>query len=668
MTNYVHRAALAALAATLNVAYAAPAPVEAYARRPAMIDVDLNPAGTRLAFLEDIGTGARVVIHDLVAKKDIRTLNTSKNLTLHSVVWANDETLLVHESATEALTAGVRDVYEFYRWVAVDASGGKDRLLLMKGGERMWVTGADLVRRRTPKPGKVLMSTLDFSAANYRQSTGSRLVGGRKDDGWISNLYEVDLATGDGRIIESGTPFTIDWLVDETGERIVRADFNPKLDQYTVAVKQGGGWKKVYEVAKCGRLTLVEIVPADHSVSALGEPCGASHAKLVALPLDGSGMRVVAEHPTKEVEGILRDPYDQRLLGYSLGGNARSVHWLDARDEKRAAGLRRTFANSDVRLISRSANGRRVVVVTENASQPPIYFLVDYDAKTADIINETYPKLTGVKLGEVREFEYEARDNYALFAYLTLPPEGGDNQLPLIVMPHGGPESRDEPGFNWLPQFLASRGYAVLQPQFRGSSGFGKAHADAGRRQWGLRMQDDLTDGVRAAIAQGIADPKRVCIVGWSYGGYAALAGAAFTPELYACAASVAGLSNLPSMLSYEENRANESNALAYWKNHIGAASDPVVIARSPSRHAATVRAPILLLHGTDDAVVPVEQSRLMARALEAAKKPFELVELPGDDHYLHDSVTRVKMATELERFLAKHLPAASAATVQATN
>jgi dipeptidyl aminopeptidase/acylaminoacyl peptidase len=669
MSKYVRRVALAALVCSLNTTHAAPAPVEAYGRRPALIDVDLNPAGTHLAWIEDNGKEARVIIHDLAAQKDVRTVNASKNLTLHSIYWTNDQTLLVHESQTEAVSPGGRDVYQFWRWIAIDLGGGKNRLLLMNGGDRAWVTGADLIRRRTSKPGKIFMSTLDFSETNYRQSTGSRLAGGRKDNGWISNLYEVDLATGDGKVVQSGTPYTTHWRTDESGERIVRSDFNPKSDLYSILVKDGGGWRKLYEATRCGHLGLIGLDQENAAVLAMGELCGETRAKIVAFPLDGTPLRVVAEHAELEVDSTTRDPYDDRLLGYGLGGTDQSLFWIDAAAEKRAAGLRRTFANSAVRIISRSANGRRVVVVTENASQPPIYFLVDYDAKSADIINELYPNLAGVKLGEVREFDYEARDKYALFAYLTLPPNGGDKGLPLIVMPHGGPEARDEPGFNWLAQFLASRGYAVLQPQFRGSSGFGKPHADAGRRQWGLRMQDDVTDAVRAAISQGIADPKRVCIVGWSYGGYAALAGAAFTPELYACAASIAGVSSLPSMLAYEsKSSGDESNSLDYWKEHIGPSSDPQVIAKSPSRSAATVRAPILLLHGTEDTVVPIEQSRLMARALEAAKKPFEFFELPGDDHHLHDSVTRVKMATELEKFLAKHLPAAPAATAQTTN
>jgi dipeptidyl aminopeptidase/acylaminoacyl peptidase len=232
-----------------------------------------------------------------------------------------------------------------------------------------------------------------------------------------------------------------------------------------------------------------------------------------------------------------------------------------------------------------------------------------------------------------------------------------------VILPHGGPEAHDDSGFDWLAQFLASRGYAVLQPQFRGSDGFGSAHADAGRHQWGLRMQDDVTDGVRALTEKGIADPKRICIVGGSYGGYVALAGAAFTPELYACAASIAGVSDLPAMIGYTvKMEGEESNLLAYWRDHIGSPLDPQVIAKSPARSAATIRAPILLLHGTEDTVVPLAQSKMMARALDAANRQYSLVELPGDDHYLSTSATRVLMLGELEKFLAPFLAAAPAA------
>jgi dipeptidyl aminopeptidase/acylaminoacyl peptidase len=383
-----------------------------------------------------------------------------------------------------------------------------------------------------------------------------------------------------------------------------------------------------------------------------------------ALPLDGTPATALVEDADLEVEGALRDPFTSDILGATLGGPEVPPRWLNAKAEKRSAALHRSFSADWITLVSRSADYQKVIVLAEDKSHPPTYYLVDYAAKKADIVGETYPLLSGVALGVVRDFRYQARDQYPLTAYLTLPPGAAEKNLPLVVLPHGGPAARDEPGFDWLAQFLSSRGYAVLQPQFRGSTGFGRAHEEAGYHQWGLRMQDDVSDGVRAAIEQGIADPKRVCIVGWSYGGYAALAGAAFTPELYTCAASINGVSDLPLMLGMTAKEGGqESNELASWRKQIGAANDPQVIAKSPARAAPAVRAPILLLHGTDDTVVPIVQSETMARALDAAGKPYSLVRLKGDDHQLSNSVTRIQAMTELEAFLAKYLsPAVPAA------
>jgi dipeptidyl aminopeptidase/acylaminoacyl peptidase len=289
---------------------------------------------------------------------------------------------------------------------------------------------------------------------------------------------------------------------------------------------------------------------------------------------------------------------------------------------------------------------------------PVVYYLVDFSRGTADVVGDHYPALEKVKHGEVRALTYKARDGYDIPAYLTLPPDAPNEKLPLVVMPHGGPESRDETEFDPFAQFLASRGYAVLQPQFRGSTGFGEAHRLAGYQQWGGLMQDDVSDGVKALVEQGLADPRRVCIIGLSYGGYAALAGAVFTPELYACAASINGVSDLPAMLGHvAKKHGKESDSLNYWRRHIGgAATDAHVVARSPARGAQHVRAPILLIHGADDTIVPMSQSEAMARALKDVGKPHTLVKLAGEDHWLSRSETRTRVLKELEAFLAAHL------------
>jgi dipeptidyl aminopeptidase/acylaminoacyl peptidase len=293
------------------------------------------------------------------------------------------------------------------------------------------------------------------------------------------------------------------------------------------------------------------------------------------------------------------------------------------------------------------------VVKVSSASGPPVYYLVDFQTHTAEIVGEEYPALATAKLGEVSTISYKARDGQDIPAYLTLPPGAEPHGLPLVVLPHGGPESRDYPTFDWWAQFLASRGYAVLKPQFRGSTGFGEAFRKAGYRQWGGLMQDDVSDGVAAMISRGIADPKRVCIVGASYGGYAALAGAAFTPSLYKCAVSINGVSNLPEMLGYLLRR---EGPVSYWREHVGDSFDPALVAKSPGHAAQGITAAILLMHATNDTVVPFRQSEGMARALKFENKPAELIELRAEDHWLSQGETRIRMLRALEKFLAANL------------
>jgi len=225
------------------------------------------------------------------------------------------------------------------------------------------------------------------------------------------------------------------------------------------------------------------------------------------------------------------------------------------------------------------------------------------------------------------------------------------------VMPHGGPDARDQMDFDWWAQFLANRGYAVLQPNFRGSSGYGWDFTQAGLRQWGLKMQDDISDGVKKTIADGIADPKRVCIVGASYGGYAALAGAAFSPDLYACAISFAGVSDLPLVLRTErKEHGPDSQTASFWATRIGSSDEnwDQLTATSPARHADKIRCPLLLVHGEGDTTVRIDQSERMESALKDAGKAVQFIRIPGEDHHLNLTETRVRLLTETEKFLAK--------------
>jgi dipeptidyl aminopeptidase/acylaminoacyl peptidase len=261
---------------------------------------------------------------------------------------------------------------------------------------------------------------------------------------------------------------------------------------------------------------------------------------------------------------------------------------------------------------------------------------------------------------EVRRITYEAADGLQIPGYLTLPAGGPATMLPLILLAHGGPAVRDTSDFDWWAQALAAQGYAVLQPNYRGSA-TSQAFMQAGFGQWGRKMQTDLSDGVRYLAAQGIVDPARVCIVGASYGGYAALAGVTLDHGIYRCAVSVAGPSDLKLMLRWSNGKYGGRSSIAerYWERFMAVSGpdDAALEAISPIRHLDAVSVPVLLIHGRDDTVVPYEQSEAMYDALRRAKKQVDLVTLKHEDHWLSRGETRLQMLQTSIDFLRANNP-----------
>jgi dipeptidyl aminopeptidase/acylaminoacyl peptidase len=638
---------------------AAPIPVEAYGQVEAVSQVSINPGGSHLAWAANDGKDTQITVFEIAPRKIVRNFKVQPGFKVREVDWANDDTLLFGISAT--LTSTRRrwpGRFEYLQWLAADVSTGHSRVLMTEGNKRV-LAGSQIIRSHIAQdPALLVMASLDFAAQNHGSEIGTRLGGKRKDSGYQYNAFSMDLTSGKSKLLESGSPFTQQWLANAQGKPVARSEWNPELKQYSVLTKDGSGWRRILEFKDNGDSYLAGLTDDDAAVlliTSKGEP----HTTLWSVPLDGSAARRLIDEPELDAEGLTHDPLADSVQAVRFSGADRPYRWIDPLAQKRYAALGRTFAGRYVDIVSRSTDNKRIVVEVDGASAPTTYYLVDYAAKSADIVGEQFPGLADKPQGTVRRFEYAARDKYALFGYLTIPPQAEEKNLPLVVLPHGGPESDDTPWFDWWSQFLASRGYAVLRPQFRGSTGLGDAHRLAGRGQWGRRMQDDITDGVKALITQGIVDPKRVCIVGASYGGYAALAGAAYTPDLYACAVSVAGVSDLTEMLAWNEKMGgDESDSFYYWRDSIGDSLDSRIAETSPARSARTVRVPILLLHGTNDSVVPFDQSQMMANALKAAGKPYELIPLEGEDHWLSTSATRIRMLSEVERFLGTNLAA----------
>lgn len=336
------------------------------------------------------------------------------------------------------------------------------------------------------------------------------------------------------------------------------------------------------------------------------------------------------------------------------------MEWLDAEIAAAQGLLARAFKGKDVTLYGWSRDRTRFIARAAAPSSPAVWYLYDRSRKEISPLGEEYPELAGAVLGTTRWITYKARDGLEIPAYLTLPPGAQeDSKLPLVLLPHGGPTARDGYDFDFIAQFLATRGYAVLQPQFRGSWGFGDAFEDAGRGEWAGKMQTDLLDGVAALARTGQVDSSRVCIVGASFGGYSALAGATLYPGSYRCAASIAGISDLGLLLgSTRRYYGRDEIAMDELREEIGATSTAKIQAASPIQHAAAAaRTPILLIHGDQDTIVPPEQSERMSKRLRELNIPHEYVVLKNENHYLTRTATRTQTLEALEKFLAKNLP-----------
>ena len=619
---------------------------------PAIAATTISPGGTKLAWFANENGKPILVIQPLDGgRATVVPLGQNKP---RRIIWSTDMVVLVEVSATTRFQGNYNTIYEMTSTISVDLATGNS-LMLKVGGDSA-LNSIRVSRVASDGSGDVFISVYEYLSSNIREPTSRIGTEGRDDNAYSLALYRVDPVTGDTDDVARGDGNTVGFIMGRDDTVLARVDFDGETGKTEFKARDGGGWRNVVTVenARKGSLDFAGLEPGGDGVFMLDTRTAV--AKLVRLDLASGAITPVAGI-TGSVTGVRTDPHTGDAV-YTVSEGAEPVRtYLDRTIKAVRENLGRAFPGKIIVLSGWDRARTKFVISVDGPSDIPTWQILDTQTKQVLIIGEEYPGLVGSALGTQSLISFAARDGTQIPAYLTMPPGGATKNLPLIVLPHGGPEARDYAGFDWLAQFLATRGYVVLQPQFRGSDGFGKAWADAGRGEWGGLMQDDVTDGVKHLLANGTADPAKVCIVGWSYGGYAALAGAAFTPELYKCAVSINGVSDLPEMIGWVSNRAGEeSGSVNYWRDHIGNAMDPEVAAASPARHADGVRAPVLLIHGKEDTVVPFQQSQKMERALRDLGKPVTLIEVPGEDHNMSRAATRIRMLEELGKFLAQHL------------
>jgi dipeptidyl aminopeptidase/acylaminoacyl peptidase len=609
-------------------------PVEAFFQNPEIASPIVSPGGQYVAFLSPVQGRMSVILFDLATGK-VEPVARAFDADITQIFWKGDDRIVF----------------------SGDPNGGESRVLasIRVATKSIQILSENLRDTNPDAAFAFLLDELPFDPTHI-------LVYGRSSPGsWRTGLFVINLVTGDRTAIDGADPDTGKWTPDGTGEVRYRVRQDGDRTIHEIRATRSARWIPIGEV---GHGLLAENSPinfvgfaADNNSIFLTKDDADGRSSLYRL--DGRSGDWGAPLFQSDRGGIdrVRLSWDHsRVESVLYGPDGREEKWFDSRLAEIARTLRATIpAGSDVTIESANRDETVFTVSVHGDVNPGEYYLLDLRGRTQFVqLGKRYPKVPVDRLCPMTPIEYRARDGLVIHGYLTRPQGPADRRVPLVILPHGGPFGiRDRWQYDPEVQFLASRGYAVLQPNYRGSGGYGVAFILAGRREWGGRMQDDLTDAVAWAVDQGIADPARVAIYGASYGGYAALAGAVFTPDLYRCAVNYVGPSDLSLISSWQHEDSAEGKA--FFHNMVGDDKE-FLAARSPVNFVSRIKIPTFHAYGENDPRVVIKNGERLERELKKYGKTYEYLYEKREGHGFKTEATRINFYRHLEAFLDQYL------------
>ena len=480
------------------------------------------------------------------------------------------------------------------------------------------------------------------------------------------NVIMMDTRTGNYfRVLQNPGKVT-GWLSDEQGLVRVGVEEDNGLARVIYRASEGAPWQVLAGLDYAKRTVGLQGLSADGATLYLSlvTPDGTwgiyaydmVKQKLGDLILSLARFDILPWARGSWYDRIVFAPKTREILGIQYETDTPKVVWIDPQMAAIQGALDQGLKDRVNTIVDMSDDMKKLVVFSWAATDPGTYYIFDLNKRELKPLFPTSPWIKPDQMGEVYPISYKSRDGLIIHGYLTVPAGKEPKNLPLVVYPHGGPFARDSWVFNRDPQFLASRGYAVLQMNYRGSPGFGESFFEKGHRHVGRELQDDITDGTRWAIAQGIADPHRIAIMGWSFGGYSTLMGLIREPDLYRCGIDLAGVTDWKAILKYDlaisKDNKEEMADLLGDPGKDAADLDEI----SPTNHVDKIRAPLLMVYSKDDNTVPYEQARLMRDAMDRAHKPFELVTKVNEGHGFYTYEHRLELYKKIDEFLAANM------------
>jgi dipeptidyl aminopeptidase/acylaminoacyl peptidase len=626
------------------------APAKAFGVREDIQQISLSPAGDRVAYLASSGSrGSTLYIVDLdgaaVPKAVLRADGDPEKI--YGCNWVSETRLICNAGVVKRDGDYIRGLTRLF---AVNADGSELKRVSLRQGiyaEYNANFGGSVIDLLPGSNGEVLVG---------RQYVPEGRLGAiveKRNEGY--GVDRVDTLSLAAKRVVRPMFNANEFISDGIGNvRIMGSVFeatggySETKTRYSFRAMNSENWVplSVFDWNTEQGFNPYAVDPKENAVYGFDRLNGRQAVFKVAL--DGSMKRtLVFSRPDVDVDGLVRIGRQLRVVGVSFATERRNVVYFDAELLKLAIQLGKALPQAGtIDFVDTNADETKMIIHVGADVAPGQYYHFNKKTMQLSELFPERPELTDYRLAPVKPIQYRATDGTMIPGYLTLPPGSSGKKLPAIVMPHGGPSARDEWGFDWLVQFYANRGFAVLQPNFRGSSGYGDAwFRNMGFKAWNVAI-GDVTDAGRWLVSEGIADPDKLSVVGWSYGGYAALQSGVVAPDLFKAIIAIAPVTDLASLktqsLSYSNYRAVQA--------FVGSGSH--IEAGSPAQRADAFRAPVLMFHGDLDQNVSIFQSRMMQGKLKSAGKRNELIEFPGLGHSLSDSVVREQMLSRSDAFL----------------